>query len=176
MKDLQQFIKKSPSSYQASASIIQELKSNGFEGLEEKSIWELKPGGSYYLLRNMSSVIAFRLGKGDPSQFGFMIAGAHTDSPSLKIKTEGSSWKNGSAKVSTEIYGAPIVSSWLDRELSVAGVVTLFREGAWSRNLFNYEKPIAIIPNLAIHMNKEVNTGSEYNKQNHLQAVLGIGN
>ncbi|MCK5672788.1 MAG: M18 family aminopeptidase [Spirochaetales bacterium] len=175
MKDLQQFIKKSPSSYQASASIINELKANGFKCLDEKNNWELKPGGSYYLSRNMSSVIAFRLGQGDLSQFGFMIAGAHTDSPSLKLKTEGGSWKNGAARVSTEAYGSPIVSSWLDRELSVAGVVTVFREGVWSRKLFNYEKPIVIIPNLAIHMNKEINKGFEYNKQNHLQAVLGIG-
>jgi aspartyl aminopeptidase len=102
-----------------------------------------------------------------------MIAGAHTDSPSLKLKTDGGSWKEGSARVSTEVYGAPVVSSWLDRELSVAGVVNI-RKKTWSRRLFDYGKPIAVVPNLAIHMNRDVNKGYEYNEQNHLQAVLGI--
>ncbi|MCK5154347.1 MAG: M18 family aminopeptidase [Spirochaetales bacterium] len=175
MKDLQQFIKESPSAYQASNSIIYQLKNNGFEYLDERKNWNLKPGGAYYLLRNMSSVIAFRLGTEKLAKSGFMIAGAHTDSPSLKIKTEGGSWKGGSARVSTEAYGTPIISTWLDRELSVAGVVAVLRNGVWSRSLIDYKKPVAVVPNLAIHMNREVNKGFEYNKQNHLQAVLGIG-
>jgi aspartyl aminopeptidase len=174
MKDLQQFIKKSPCSYHGAESLVSQLKMNGFECLDEKNTWKLKHGGSYYLLRNMSSVVAFRLGTEKISQSGFMIAGAHTDSPSLKLKTEGGSWKEGSARVSTETYGAPIISTWLDRELSIAGVVTVQKNGLWSRILFNHEKPVAVIPNLAIHMNREVNKGFEYNKQNHMQAVLGI--
>ena len=176
MKDLQQFIQKSPSAFQASASIIQQLNKSGFVELSEKKNWELKPGGGYYVLRNMSSVIAFRLGTEKISQSGFLITGAHTDSPGLKLKTEGSTWKDGVAKVSTETYGSPILSTWLDRELSIAGVVSVFKNDIWSRVLYNHEKPIALIPNPAIHINKEVNKGFEYNKQNHLQAVLGIEN
>lgn len=175
MKYLQQFIKESPSSYQAADRIIHLLRKNGFEYLDERKSWDLKSGGSYYIQRNMSSVIAFRLGREKPSQSGFLIAGAHTDSPSLKIKTEGGSWKDGAARVSTEAYGVPIISSWLDRELSVAGVVTVLKNGVWSRRLFDYRKPVAVVPNLAIHMNKDVNKGIEYNRQNHLQAVLGVG-
>lgn len=174
MKDLQQFIKNSPGSYQASEYIISQLKLNGFENLDEKKNWEFKPEGAYYIIRNMSSVIAFRPGTEALSESGFMIAGAHTDSPALKIKTEGGSWKNGAARVSTESYGSPIVSSWLDRELSIAGVVTVRGSDGWSRILFDYEKPIAIVPNIAIHMNRDINKGFEYNKQNHLQAVLGL--
>ncbi len=174
MKDLQQFIKNSPGSYHASEYIISQLKLNGFESLDEKKNWKLKPGGSYYIIRNMSSVIAFRPGTELLSESGFMIAGAHTDSPALKIKTEGCSWKNGAARVSTESYGSLIVSSWLDRELSIAGVVTVRDNSGWSRILFDYEKSIAIVPNIAIHMNRDINKGFEYNKQNHLQAVLGI--
>ncbi len=174
MKDLQQFIKESPSSYQTAWSIIDHLEASGFKYLDEKKPWKLKSGNGYYVFRNKSSVIAFRPGTGNISQSGFMIAGAHTDSPSLKLKTEGGSWKNGSARVSTETYGSPIVSSWLDRELSIAGVVNIKRNGLWSRELFNYEKPIAVVPNLAIHINREVNKGFEYNKQNHLQVILGI--
>ena len=175
MKDLQQFINKSPSSYQAVSTIIGQLEMNGFEALNEKNTWNIKPGRAYYITRNMSSVIAFRPGLMKLSRSGFMIAGAHTDSPSLKIKTDGGSWKDGSARVSTETYGAPIISSWLDRDLSIAGVVTVRKNNNWSRVLFNYEKPIAVVPNLAIHMNREVNKGFEYNKQNHIQAVLGVG-
>jgi aspartyl aminopeptidase len=122
----------------------------------------------------MSSVIAFRLGLDKLSDSGFMITGAHTDSPSLKLKSEGGNWKEGSARLSTEVYGAPILSSWLDRELSIAGVVTVRKDGIWSRILFNHKKPVAIVPNLAIHINREVNKAFEYNKQDHLQAVLGI--
>jgi len=174
MKDLQQFINNSPSSYQATDNISWKLEENGFEKLDEKKKWELNSGGSYYIVRNMSSVIAFRMGKDPDFKSGFLIAGAHTDSPSLKLKSEGFSLKDNLVRVSTETYGAPIVSSWFDRELSIAGVVNVRKNNKWSRELFNYEKPIAIVPNLAIHMNKEVNKGFEYNKQNHLQAVFGV--
>ncbi|MDA3937718.1 MAG: M18 family aminopeptidase [Spirochaetia bacterium] len=174
MENLQQFIQRSPSSYQAAETIVNQLKVKGFKLLDEREAWTLKPGKSYYIIRNMSSVIAFRLGLDKLSDSGFMITGAHTDSPSLKLKSEGGNWKEGSARLSTEVYGAPILSSWLDRELSIAGVVTVRKDGIWSRILFNHKKPVAIVPNLAIHINREVNKAFEYNKQDHLQAVLGI--
>jgi aspartyl aminopeptidase len=174
MKELQQFIFESPGPFHAVSSIVNHLKLKGFKYLDEKSPWILEPGKSYYVIRNMSSVVAFRTGLGKFSECGFLIAGAHTDSPSLKLKTDGGSWKNGAARVSTETYGAPIVSTWLDRELSIAGVVNIRRKGKWQRVLLNYKKPVAIVPNLAIHMNREINKGFEYNKQNHLQAFVGI--
>lgn len=173
MKNLKLFIEKSPTAYQATESIAEQLKKYGFNQLFEKAPWVLLPGEGYYVIRNMSSVIAFRVGTKNIRHSGFRIVGAHTDSPSLKLKTDGGSWKEGSARVSTEVYGGPVVSSWLDRELSVAGVVNIKKDN-WSRILFNYKKPIAIVPNLAIHMNRDINKGYEYNKQNHLQAILGI--
>ena len=173
MEDLKLFIKKSPTAYQATMSIVEQLEKSGFHHLSEKDPWILSPGGGYYVIRNMSSVVAFRVGNKNIMHSGFMIAGAHTDSPSFKLKTDGGSWKEGSARASTEVYGSPVVSSWLDRELSIAGVVNIRRK-TWSRELFDYRNPIAVIPNLAIHMNRDVNKGYEYNKQNHLQAVLGI--
>ncbi len=173
MEELKLFIKKSPTAYQAAMSIVEELEKSGFHHLNEKDPWILSAGEGYYVVRNMSSVIAFRVGNKKIVHSGFMIAGAHTDSPSLKLKSDGGSWKEGAARVSTEVYGSPVVSSWLDRELSIAGVVNI-RKKTWSRELFDYKKPIAVVPNLAIHMNRDVNKGYEYNKQDHLQAVLGI--
>ncbi len=173
MKNLTEFIQNSPTAYQTTANIVNELESRGFERLNENEIWDLKPGKGYFTQRNMSSVIAFRPGTGKLSENGFLISGAHTDSPSLKIKSNGSSFSNGTAVVSTEVYGNPIISTWFDRELSFAGVVSIKKKNR-TRVLFDYKTPIAVIPNLAIHMNRDVNKGFEYNKQTHLQAVLGI--
>ncbi len=118
MKSLTEFIQNSPTSYQTTANIGNELESNGFDRLNEKDRWDLKPGKGYFTQRNMSSIIAFRPGTGKLSEHGFLISGAHTDSPSLKIKSDGSSFREGTAVVSTEIYGNPIISTWFGRELS----------------------------------------------------------
>jgi len=104
------------------------------------------------------------------------MAGAHTDSPLLKIKPEAESLGKNVVRVTTEIYGGPIVSTWLDRDLAIAGRVMVKSKKGWRAHMVDTKRPVAIIPNLAIHMNREVNKGFEYNPQNHMQAILSVSN
>lgn len=176
INELLDFIHISPTAYHASSVLIRMLEESGFNELKEQDSWDLKPGKDYYLQRNGSTAIAFRLGKKPPAESGFLIAGAHTDSPSLKVKfpvnPAKKDGKSHSETSNVEIYGGPILSTWLDRELSVAGVVNVRRNGHWSRELFATSNPAAVIPNLAIHLNKAVNKGFEYNRQDHMKALF----
>ena len=173
-EDLINFINRSSTAFHCVNEIISDLRNNGFISLKETDKWELEKGGKYYLNRNNSSLIAFVLGEDDLRDSGFKIAGAHTDSPSLKIKNEGASVKGGLLRMSVEPYGGGINATWLDRNLSLAGRVIIRKEtGVHLSEYIDLKDPVAIIPNQAIHMNRELNKGFEYNKQNHLQAVLG---
>ncbi len=172
IKNLLDFINSSPASYQASMNICSYLEDGGFEKLDEGSPWELKPGRGYYVERNGSSVAAFRLGLENIADKGFMIAGAHTDSPGLKIKPAGISRKGNLERFSVEVYGSPLVSTWLDRELGAAGVVNVKVDGRWRRKPFMSSGPVAVIPNAAVHLNRDFNKGFEYNRQEHLQAII----
>lgn len=172
--DLCLFLDSSPTAFHATSEIVRRLKESRFIPLDEREEWTLRPGGAYFVSRNDSAVIAFRLGKKVPHESGFMMAGAHTDSPLLKVKPEAESVGRGTVRVTTEIYGGPIVSTWLDRELAIAGRVMVKDKRGWVPRLVDTKRPVAIIPNLAIHMNREVNKGFEYNPQNHLQAILSL--
>jgi len=169
-EDLASFIGASPSAFHAVSTVQERLAAKGFSALDEKTSWELKPGGRYYVKRNGSSLIAFVLGNGAVAESGFHIAGAHTDSPSFRIKKEGATVQGGILRMSVETYGGPILSTWLDRNLSLAGrIVTV--DGTV---LVDLKEPVAIIMNQAIHMNREMNKGIEYNKQTHLQAAFSL--
>ena len=173
--DLLHFIDSSPTSYHAASNIIENLEAKGYKPLREDSRWDIKPGGRYYVSRNDSAVIAFAAGLKNPSETGFRIIGAHTDSPLMKIKHEAENRNGNYARITVEVYGGPIVSTWLDRELSVAGRVMVKEgDGLVSRTI-RLNKPVAIIPNAAIHMNREINKGFEYNKQTHLPAIIAAG-
>lgn len=178
-ENLIDFIYESPSAFHAVKSIKKVLAKKGFIELNEGERWELQKGGKYYVVRNDSAIISFIVGSGIIAKRGFKIIGAHTDSPSFRIKPcpEITAERNY-VKLNTEVYGGPILNTWLDRPLSLAGRVTvkgknlLYPESA----LVNIKRPIMIIPNLAIHMNRAINKGVELNKQTDVLPLLGIIN
>jgi len=166
------FLDQSPTAYQATASLVRKLEGKGYRRLFEADPWDLESGEKYYVTRNDSSLIAFHIGNKPVAEAGFKLIGAHTDSPALKIKRHGETKLCSYTRLGVEVYGGPIISTWLDRELSIAGRVAIRTEKTISSKLVDFRRPLAIIPNAAIHMNREINTGFEYNKQNHLPAIL----
>lgn len=166
-KELLQFIEDSPSCFHVVDNIKKMLKKAGYEELCEKESWEIKWGGNYFTVRNDSSIIAFSVpDKQDPK--GFHIVAAHSDSPSFKVKENPEMTAEGNAvKLNVEKYGGMIMSTWFDRPLSVAGRIAVFDESAKKvvTRLVNVEQDLLVIPNLAIHMNRDVNKGVEYNAQ-----------
>ena len=154
------FIQSSPTSFHAIETIEKELA--GFTRLSEREAWRLQPGGKYYVTRNRSSVIAFTLPEG-PFR-AFQLIASHSDSPTFKIKENAEVVvRDKYVQLDTERYGGMIMSTWFDRPLSVAGRV-IVRDGAGVRTkLVNLNRDMAIIPNVAIHMNREVNNGYKFN-------------
>ena len=155
------FINKSPSPYHVIENIRQELRQAGFCELYENRRWELEFKKSYFVVRNDSAVIAFTTG--DENVHGFNIVAAHCDSPCFKIKNNPENFSSGYITLNTEKYGGMIMSAWLDRPLSVAGRVITETNGELKTHLVNIDRDLLIIPNLAIHMNREINKGYEYN-------------
>lgn len=158
---MMEFINKSPSPYHVIDNIRQELTQAGFCELYENCRWELEFKKSYFVVRNDSAVIAFTTG--EENVHGFNIVAAHCDSPCFKIKNNPENLSSGYITLNTERYGGMIMSAWLDRPLSVAGRVITENNGELKTHLVNIDRDLLIIPNLAIHMNREVNKGYEYN-------------
>ncbi len=156
-----EFIKKSPTAYHATATAVDMLKNAGYIELCEGKAWVLEAGRGYFTIRNGSSLVAFKLPVAEPS--GFMMTAAHTDSPCFKVKENGELCDQAYTRLSTETYGGMILSSWFDRPLSVAGRVIVRAENGIEVRLVDSKSPCAIIPNVAIHMNREINNGFKYN-------------
>ena len=178
-EELIDFIYKSPTAFHAVNSVKKVLSNSGFKELKEEEKWELQKGDKYYVTKNDSAVIAFVVGKGKIEEDGFKILGAHTDSPGFRIKPMPEMVSEESyVKLNTEVYGGPILNTWLDRPLSVAGRVTLRGKNILfpETKFVNINKPILIIPNLAIHMNRNVNAGVELNKQKDTLPLMAIVN
>ncbi|MCI5605210.1 MAG: M18 family aminopeptidase [Clostridia bacterium] len=153
-KELTDFIEKSPTSFHAVKNISEELLKNGFSELFEFEDWNLNKGGKYFVTRNQSSIIAFKIPENPDC---FMIAASHTDSPCFKIKPSPELESEGVVKLNIEGYGGMIKESWFDRPLSVAGrIVTETEEGIKSE-LINIDRDLVVIPSLAIHMGKVEN-------------------
>jgi len=172
-EDLIEFIQVSPTAFHSVLEIERRLLKNGFTKLDESVNWVLTPGEKYYVVRNNSSLAAFISGHQKVQDCGFKIVGAHTDSPTLRIKNEGASVKGSLLRMSVEPYGGGIHSTWLDRNLSLAGRVMLENAGGnLEKHFIDLKAPVAIIMNQAIHMKREMNKGIEYNRQDHLQAVF----
>lgn len=163
-KEMLEFIEKSPTCFHVAANLAETLEKLGFEELEETESWEIESGGKYFVTRNGSSLIAFQIPEGKPA--GFHISAAHSDSPTFKVKESPEmTVENVYLKLNTEKYGGMILSTWLDRALSVAGrIVVKGKDGLESR-LVNIDKDLLVIPSVAIHMNREANKGVEYNPQ-----------
>ncbi len=160
-KNLIDYIASCPTAYHACAHTAEILKNAGYKELFEAEIWKIKAGRGYFVRRNCSSIIAFRTPSADAT--GFMITASHSDSPCLKIKENPEIADKYYVKLSTETYGGMIYSSWLDRPLAVAGRVTVKTEKGIEVRLVDTKDPVALIPNVAIHMNRQVNSGMNYN-------------
>ena len=157
-----EYIKNSPTAFHACKTSADMLAQNGYVELFEGDKWELVPNGKYFVRRNGSSLIAFRApGK---CENGFMITASHSDSPCLKIKDNDTLSDPNYTRLSTEVYGGPIFSTWLDRPLAVAGRVCVKSENGIKSCLVDTKAPCVVIPNVAIHMNREVNRGFNFNQ------------
>ncbi len=168
---LLEYIKKSPTAYHSCENAAEMLRDNGYTELFEGKAWNLDVGGKYFVRRNGSSLIAFRAA--DKCQDGFMITASHSDSPCFKIKDNGTLSDATYTRLSTEVYGGPIYSTWLDRPLGVAGRVCVKTENGIEVKLIDTKEPCAVIPNVAIHMNREVNTGFKFNAAVDLIPLYG---
>ena len=172
IKGLFDFLKNSPTAFHAVESLCGLLKAQGFTPLQECSPWEIIPGGKYYVTRNRSSVIAFMLPEGKPASFH--IIASHSDSPTFKIKENAElTVRDKYVQLNTERYGGMIFSSWFDRPLSVAGRVLYKDETGIHTRLVKIDRDLVMIPNVAIHMNREVNNGYKYNAQVDLMPLYG---
>lgn len=163
-REVLDFIEKSPSCFHAVANVKEMLQEQGFTEVKEAQKWELVPEEGYYVTRNDSALIAFRLPE-KPAR-GFHMTAAHSDSPTFKIKElPEMTVEEHYVKLNTEKYGGMILSTWLDRALSVAGRVVVREGREFVTKLVNVDKDLLVIPNVAIHMNREMNQGVAYNPQ-----------
>ncbi|MEH6564833.1 MAG: M18 family aminopeptidase [Halopseudomonas sp.] len=172
-QDLADFILQSPTPFHATATLRARLLEAGYTALDERADWQLESGGKYLVTRNDSSLIAFQLGDADSFQRGIRLVGAHTDSPCLRVKPQPELNQQGLWQLGVEVYGGALLSPWFDRDLSLAGRVS-FRDSAGriSSRLIDFKRPIAVIPSLAIHLNRGVNDGQPINAQTDLPPVL----
>lgn len=176
-QDLLHFIDASPSPWHAVHSIEQRLLAQGFKELQETERWKLEAGGSYYVVRAGASIIAFKLGQKLLAETGFRMIGAHTDSPGLRLKTHAAHKSDGLLRLGVEIYGGPILATFTDRDLSLAGRVNIRSAKGFNTRLIKFDQPLVRLPNLAIHMNRDVNEqGLKLNKQTELPLLFGIAN
>ncbi len=177
--ELIDFIYESPTAFHAVSTVKSVLLGEGFNELKDSEKWKLEKGGKYFVTKNDSALIAFIVGKGALEEHGFKLIGAHTDSPSFRVKPSPEmTSENIYVRLNTEVYGGPILNTWLDRPLAIAGRVTLKGENPLfpDTKLVNVNKPILVIPNLAIHMNREVNQGVELNRQKDMLPLLSLIN
>ncbi len=173
-QSLLDFIDNSPSPWHVVTTLEAQLTSFQFERLYETEIWTLKAGGRYYVIRGDSSIIIFIHGEKSVAESGFKIIGAHTDSPSLRVKPNPVTNVSKLERLHVEIYGGAILATFSDRELSLAGRVNYQNfAGNLSHCLVNFPKPLMRLPNLAIHLNRGVNEeGLKFQKQNELALIL----
>lgn len=168
------FIEESPSQYHAIDTMKKHLEASGYEQLLESEAWNLKAGGKYYVIRSGSSIIAFRIPAEDYR--GFQIVASHSDSPSFKIKTNPEmNVEDHYVKLNVEKYGGMLCAPWFDRPLSVAGRLVVKENGKLVTKLVNVDRDLLLIPNLAIHMNREANKGYDYNIQKDMLPLYGCG-
>jgi len=167
------FIQASPTPFHAVENLGKVLKQSGYLQLHESDLWQLEPEQSYFVCRNASSLIAFRTGKGSLQDSGFRMVGAHTDSPCLKVKPQAALVNRGYGQTGVEVYGGVLLNPWFDRDLSLAGRVHYKQtDGKVASCLINFEKAIASIPSLAIHLDREANNNRSINQQQHLAPIL----
>ena len=171
--ELAEFIGSSPTAFHAVSSAAELLKKNGFQKLDEKDAWQDPPAGKYFVLRNDSSLIGCI--RRDEVKSVKMV-GAHTDSPCLKVKPDPIIKNWNCLQLGVEIYGGALLRPWFDRELSLAGRVLWHEAGSteFRSSLIDFKRPIAIIPNLAIHLNREADKMQEVDRQTDMVPLLAL--
>ena len=175
-QDLIDFIDASPSPWHVVNSTEQRLLAQGFTRLNEAERWQLEAGRRYFVVRGGSSIIAFILGQRPLTETGFRMVGAHTDSPGLRLKPRAAHGSEGMVRLGVEVYGGPILATFTDRDLSLAGRVNVRSSKGFTTRLLQFDTPQVRLPNLAIHMNREVNEqGLKLNKQTELPLIFGLG-
>lgn len=172
--DFLDFLKKSPSVYHAADEIVHRLKHAGFSEIKETDKWKLLPGHSYFIVRDGSLVTAFRIPKNTPTST--VILATHIDSPCLKLKPHTELFNQKIGQLNTEVYGAPLLHTWLDRDLMIAGKITFLDETnqIQSKTIQLRNHPV-IIPNLALHLDRNImEKGALVHKQDHLKAIFSL--
>lgn len=168
-----QFLQASPTPFHAVSFMAGKLRDTGFKQLSETDAWELTPGNSYFIIRDNGALIAFTLASKNFQEQEFRIMGAHTDSPALQIKPKAGKAAHSFFQLGVEVYGGPLLAPWFDRDLSIAGrVVCTTTEGALTTLLIDFKRPLAVIPSLAIHFDREANKGHAINKQTELAPII----
>ena len=172
---LAEFLDASPTPFHAVKSMAERLQSAGFSELDEASDWSLSAGAKHYVVRNGSSIIAFVMGSAALSESGLRMVGAHTDSPCLMIKPQPELHKNGYFQLAVEVYGGALLNPWFDRDLSIAGRL-VYRNKAQQlvQKLVDFKQPVAMIPSLAIHLDRQANSGRTVNAQTDIPPLLMI--
>ncbi|MGW1882668.1 M18 family aminopeptidase [Streptomyces sp. NPDC001970] len=170
--DLMSFLAASPSPYHAVANAAARLEKAGFRQVEETDAWDGTSGGKYVL--RGGAIVAWYVPEGAAPHTPFRIVGAHTDSPNLRVKPQPDMGAHGWRQIAVEIYGGPLLNSWLDRDLGLAGRLSL-RDG--TTRLVNIDRPLLRVPQLAIHMDRSIHEkGLQLDKQKHMQPIWGLGN
>lgn len=167
---LRAFLDQAHSVYHAQQGLVQQLKAAGFQPLQEQETWQIAPGGRYYVTRGDAAVMAFRVPQGVPT--GFMMSASHLDRPCFKVKENGE-LTGTYTRLAVERYGGMILSTWLDRPLSIAGRVAVQTEQGIRTQLVDIDQDLLLIPNVAIHMNRQVNDGYKWNPAVDLLPLLG---
>ncbi len=172
-RELLAFLRRSPTPFHATAGMSAMLDEAGFARLDEAGAWSLERGGRYYVVRGGSALIAFRTGRAALPEHGMRLAGAHTDSPCLRLKPAPALRRRGYAQLDVEVYGGALYAPWFDRDLSIAGRVEfLTRDGGLDTTLIDLERPVAWIPSLAIHLHPSVHAGRTINPQKELPPLV----
>jgi aspartyl aminopeptidase len=171
--ELLTFLQESTTAFHATQSLKQRLLSAGFIALKEADAWQLEAGKRYVMTRNDSSLIAFVYGKKPLLETGIRMLGAHTDSPCLKVKPKPELNRLGYFQLGVEVYGGALLAPWFDRDLSMAGRVSYSdTQGQLASVLVDFKLPIAVVPSLAIHLDREANSGRSINAQKDIVPVL----
>ncbi len=167
------FLSSSPTPYHATAAIEDHLRLHGFIRLQENSRWQLEKGCSYFVTRENSATIAFTLGSNEDVERGFRMLAAHTDSPCLQIKPQPDVKTGTYHQLGVEVYGGPLLGTWFDRELCLAGrAVCLMPDQELAVLLVDFKRALLTIPSIAIHFNREANAGTNIDKQKHLPPII----
>lgn len=174
--DLLSYLRASPTPFHAVDQARRRLEAHGFHALDEGAPWDRLPAGAYHVTSSGTNLFAFVLPEAREHRRQFRIVGAHTDSPNLRLKPNAEYTSEGYAQLGVEVYGGVLLNSWLDRDLGIAGRVMVRDDsGALASRLVCIEKPLLRVPQLAIHLDREVNDkGLVLNRQDHLAPVLGL--